>query len=76
MLEVGVPERASVHLARWANGEMLRRYVGRLSVPVLKRYPTTLAKYAVGCGRATSPRVSDVGQWFRASNGFGGLRDH
>jgi integrase len=50
MLEADVPETVIVQLAGWADGEMLRRYVGRLSVPALKRYPTTLAKYAARDG--------------------------
>lgn len=45
MLEAGVPETVIVQLAGWADGEMLRRYVGRLSARELKGYPTTLAKY-------------------------------
>ena len=46
VFEAGVPELAIVQMAGWADANMLRRYVGRLSVPDLQRYPTTLAKYA------------------------------
>jgi hypothetical protein len=30
----------------WGSVDMLRRYHGKLSTSELKRYPTTLAKYA------------------------------
>ncbi|MDQ6884822.1 MAG: site-specific integrase [Candidatus Dormibacteraeota bacterium] len=46
VFEAGVPEIAIVQMAGWADANMLRRYVGELSVPTLKRYPTTLVKYA------------------------------
>jgi len=58
MLEAGVPETVIVQLAGWADGDMLRRYVGRLSIRALKGYPTTLAKYA------TRRRVRDGGVLF------------
>jgi len=51
VFEAGVPEIAIVQMAGWADGNMLRRYVGRLSVPILQRYPTTLAKYAARSSR-------------------------
>lgn len=42
----GVPRIAIVQMAGWADTNMLRRYLGRLSVAALIGYPTTLAQYA------------------------------
>jgi integrase len=58
MLEADVPETVILQLAGWADGEMLRRYVGRLSVPALKRYPTTLAKIRLARANAERFRVA------------------
>ena len=46
VFEAGVPEIAIVRMGGWADTNMLRRYVGRLSVAALIGYPTTLAQYA------------------------------
>jgi hypothetical protein len=45
-LEAGVPETAIVQMGGWGSVDMLRRYHGKLTTSELKRYPTTLAKYA------------------------------
>jgi len=45
-LEAGIPETAIVQMGGWGSVDMLRRYHGKLTTTELKRYPTTLAKYA------------------------------
>jgi hypothetical protein len=35
-----------VQMGGWGSVDMLRRYHGKLTPTELKRYPTTLAKYA------------------------------
>ncbi len=45
-LEAGIPETAIVQMGGWGSVDMLRRYHGKLTTSELKRYPTTLAKYA------------------------------
>jgi integrase len=45
-LELGTPETAIVQMGGWGSVDMLRRYHGKLTTTELKRYPTTLAKYA------------------------------
>jgi hypothetical protein len=46
VLEAGVPETAIGQMGGWGSVDMLRRHHGKLTTTELKRYPTTLAKYA------------------------------
>jgi hypothetical protein len=42
--EAGYPDSAIMEILGWSSMAMLRRYLGKISVAQLKRYPTTLER--------------------------------
>jgi hypothetical protein len=42
--EAGYPDSAIMEILGWSSMAMLRRYLGKIPVAQLKRYPTTLER--------------------------------